>query len=370
MRIENGLVFDAARGFVPGTVAFAQGRLCREQAGGPVLDAAGCYVLPGFVDIHIHGAAGADFCDGTPDALARISRTLAQNGVTSFLGTGMAYDEATLTRLFANAAAFAAPENGAVMRGIHMEGPFFAAQKRGAHEEKYLCDPNVAMFDRLWQASGQSIRMLDLAPELSGAEALIRAAAGRCTVSLAHTTADYDTAVRAFAAGATHATHLFNAMPPFGHREPGVVGAAFDRARYVELISDGIHLHPAMVRAVFALFGADRVCLISDAMRAAAMPDGDYSLGGQAVRVTGGKATLADGTIAGSATLLSDGVRRAVSFGVPLADAVLAATANPAKAAGLFDEVGSLTPGKRADVIVLDKDLHLRAVFAAGRRVV
>ena len=189
-------------------------------------------------------------------------------------------------------------------------------------------------------------------------------------VSVAHTTADYDTAMEAFRCGARQVTHLYNAMPGFTHRAPGVVGAALDSPwSRVELISDGIHVHPAVVRATFKMFGADRVVLISDTMRAAGMSDGEYDLGGQNVIVKGPLATLADGTIAGSATDLMACMKRAVSFGIPLADAVRAAAVNPAQAIGIFDRVGSLEPGKRANVVVLDADLNVKDVFFKGRKV-
>ena len=227
-------------------------------------------------------------------------------------------------------------------------------------------DPEIEMFDRLYELSGGAIKLIDVAPELPGAVPFIERASKKCVVSIAHTTANYDQAKAAFAAGASHVTHLFNAMPPFNHRDPGVVGAASDDAAHVEMISDGIHLHPAVVRSVFRWFGAERVCLISDSMRAAGMPNGVYSLGGQTVYMTDGKATLEDGTIAGSATCLAECFRRAVSFGVPLDAALRAATINPAQAVGLFDELGSITAGKRADVLVLDETLHPEKIFIGG----
>ena len=256
-----------------------------------------------------------------------------------------------------------------MLRGVNMEGPFFNKSKKGAQAEKYIVDPDFDMFKRLYDLTGGNIRLVDVAPELPGAVEFIRKASQLCTVSIAHTSATYDEAKEAFANGATHTTHLFNAMPAFTHRAPGVVGAASDYAAHVEMISDGIHLHPAVVRAVFSLFGADRVCLISDSMRAAGMPNGEYSLGGQKVFMTDGKATLEDGTIAGSATCLPECFRRAVSFGVPVETALKAATINPAKAVGLFDEVGSVTAGKRADVLVMDKGtLQPEVIFIGGKR--
>ena len=187
----------------------------------------------------------------------------------------------------------------------------------------------------------------------------IRQASQLCTVSLAHTTADYDTAMNAFENGAKHVTHLFNGMPPFHHRRPGVVGAAADTGVFVELISDGHHIHPSMVRSVFRLFGDDKVCLISDAMRACGMPEGRYDLGGQVVTVNYGAARIDSGSLAGSVTVLTDCFRKAVQFGVPLECALKAATINPATSAGLDHLLGSLAVGKRADILILNKDLSL-----------
>lgn len=374
MILKKGHVFTDLGRFMQADVQLEGDRIVKLAPAGTLegdeaIDAAGKYVVPGFVDIHMHGAAGADFCDGAAEDIATISRYEGSVGVTSFLGTTMAFDEPILTGIFQAAnSRFGKEGEGAVLRGVNMEGPFFNKAKKGAQAEKYIVDPDFDMFQRLYDLTGGQIRLVDIAPELPGALEFIEKASKMCTVSLAHTCANYDQAKAAYAAGATHATHLFNAMPAFTHREPGVVGAAADDAAHVEMISDGIHLHPAVVRAVFSLFGADRVCLISDSMRAAGMPNGVYSLGGQTVYMTDGKATLEDGTIAGSATCLPECFRRAVKFGVPLEAALKAATINPAKAAGLFDEVGSITVGKRADVLVLDKDLQPEHIFIGGKK--
>ena len=296
-----------------------------------------------------------------------MSSYLGSEGITSFCGTTMAFDEPILQSIFETARPYINKETGgAVLRGINMEGPFFNKAKKGAQAEKYIVTPDQGMFDRLYEVSGQSIKLVDIAPEVEGSYDFIRHASKKCVVSIAHTCANYDQAKEAFAAGASHVTHLFNAMPAFGHRDPGVVGAASDDAAHVEMISDGIHLHPAVVRSVFKWFGDDRVCLIRDAMRAVGMPNGVYSLGGQTVYMTDGKATLESGVIAGSATSLAECFRRAVSFDVPLESALKAATINPAKAVGLFDEVGSITEGKRADVLVLDETLHPEHIFIGG----
>lgn len=377
MILQNGSVFTALGRFMPADVRIEGGRIAEvapagSLAGGEVLDAAGKYVTPGFVDIHIHGAAGEDFCDsvdGDAKHVKAMQKYLGSQGVTSFLGTTMAFSEEILSGIFNTIRPLLGAEGeGAVLRGVNMEGPFFNKSKKGAQAEKYIIDPDWEMFQRLFEASGRSIRLLDVAPELPGAVEFIQKASKLCTVSIAHTTATYEQAKEAFAHGATHTTHLFNAMPAFTHRAPGVVGAAADDAAHVEMICDGIHLHPAVVRAVFALFGAERVCLISDSMRACGMPNGVYTLGGQTVYMTDGRATLEDGTIAGSATCLAECFRRAVKFGVPLESALRAATINPAKAAGLFDELGSVTAGKRADLLVLGRGLVPEAIFIGGVR--
>ena len=376
MIIKNGQVFNSNGRFIPADVELAGDRIVKVAPAGTLhgdeeLDAAGKYVTPGFVDIHIHGAAGSDFCDGMDGSdkyVRAMQKYLGSQGVTSFLGTTMAFSEEILDRIFDTARPIFGQEGyGAVLRGVNMEGPFFNKAKKGAQAEEYIIDPDWEMFQRLWERSGHNIRLVDVAPELPGALEFAQKASKLCTVSIAHTCATYEKATAAFANGFTHTTHLFNAMPAFTHRAPGVVGAASDFAEHIEMICDGIHLNPSVVRAVFNMFGPDRVCIISDAMQACGMPNGEYSLGGQKVFMTDGLATLADGTIAGSATCQAEGFRRAVKFGVPLESALKAATINPAKAAGLYDEVGSIAVGKRADVLVLGADLHPEHIFIGGK---
>lgn len=376
MIIKNGQVFNSNGRFIPADVELAGDRIVKVAPAGTLhgdeeLDAAGKYVTPGFVDIHIHGAAGSDFCDGMDGSdkyVRAMQKYLGSQGVTSFLGTTMAFSEEILDRIFDTARPIFGQEGyGAVLRGVNMEGPFFNKAKKGAQAEEYIIDPDWEMFRRLWERSGHNIRLVDVAPELPGALEFAQKASKLCTVSIAHTCATYEEATAAFANGFTHTTHLFNAMPAFTHRAPGVVGAASDFAEHIEMICDGIHLNPSVVRAVFNMFGPDRVCIISDAMQACGMPNGEYSLGGQKVFMTDGLATLADGTIAGSATCQAEGFRRAVKFGVPLESALKAATINPAKAAGLYDEVGSIAVGKRADVLVLGADLHPEHIFIGGK---
>lgn len=373
MLITNGTLFCDDGVFRTMDLEMQDGRITRVGGGGQcggqeILDAADCYVVPGFVDIHIHGAMGADFSDGEAASIQTMARFLLSRGVTSFLGTSMALPEERLTRIYRTARPLVGrPVPGlAALRGINMEGPFFNMEKRGAQNPEYIIPPDLDLFLRLHEESGGNIRTVAVAPETAGGMDFVKRASGVCSVSLAHSCADYDTASRAFAAGAGHVTHVFNGMPPFHHRDPGIVGAAVGTGAYVELICDGVHVHPAVVRSVFRLFGEDRVCLISDAMRACGMPEGRYDLGGQAVTVANGCATIDTGSLAGSITVLTDCFRRAVQFGVPMEAALKAATVNPARSVGLDGEIGTLTPGKRADALLLRQDLSLRGVIFGG----
>ncbi len=369
MKIIGARVFEARGSFVARDLYIDEGLISARDCGGEVLDASGCYAIPGLTDVHFHGCKGYDFSDGDAEGMEAIAQYQLSRGVTQICPAGMTLEEDQLRKVSEMAAAHrAAGKRGADLCGIHMEGPFLSLAKKGAQNAAYLHAPDVEMFHRLNEASGGLVKLLSIAPEEPGALEFIRAVSNEVMISIAHTTADYDTTMAALAAGAGHVTHLFNAMPAFTHRAPGVVGAAFDTPDCrVELITDGIHIHPAMVRATFKLFGADRVVLVSDTMRAAGMPDGEYTLGGQAVTKRGNTATLADGTLAGSVTDLMDCMRTAVSFGIPLADAVRAAAVNPARAIGIYSRYGSLDTGKQANVVLLDKELNLKAVIFKGK---
>jgi len=372
MIIRNGLVFGADCEFTKADLAFENGIITNIAPAGSLtgdgFDAADAYVLPGFVDIHTHGCANSDFCDADPAGLEKMLAYYGSQGVTSVIPAVMSYSEDVLTGIIHVAVPYFGKKGyGAVLRGVNMEGPFINPDRRGAHNPDNIIAPDIAMFDRLFEASEGNIRLLDLAPELPGCLELICHAAKHCTISIAHTSADYKTAAAAFDAGASHLTHMFNAMPPFTHRAPGVIGAAFDHAAYVEIISDGVHLHPSVIRAVFSMFGASRICLVSDSVRAAGMPDGSYELNGQTIVVKNGRSNLANGgAIAGSVVSLPDCVRNAVKFGIPLKDAVRAASLNPTRAVSIDSITGSLEPGKKADIMIWDADLVAIAVFAGG----
>ena len=375
MIIRNGVLFTQDNTLKQADLLLEGGRIVQiAPAGsleGEAIDARGNYVLPGFVDIHTHACVNSDFCDADADGIARMLAYYGKEGITSVVPATMSFDEPILADVLKTILPFFEREGtGAVLRGINMEGPFFNRVKKGAQNDQYIMDPSIEMFDNLFGLCDGRIRLVSVAPELPGGMEFIRAASKHCTVSVAHTEADYEIAMAAFEAGASHVTHLFNAMSPFLHRAPGVVGAAFDKAEHVEVISDGFHLHPSVVRSAFAWFGAGRICLVSDSMRGTGMPDGaDYSLGGLRVIMKEGKATLEDGTIAGSTTNLAECCRRAIGFGVPIEQALRAATENPARAAGIFGEVGSLMPGKRADLVFWDKEFNTRAVFFGGEMI-
>lgn len=358
---------------VQGDIEIEDGKILRVGKDMPrkeedlAVDCAGSYtVVPGFVDVHIHGCAGADTCDATREALEAMAAFLLAHGVTSFCPTTM-----TTSRETIQAALLAAKdmmdhpmEGGARVVGVNMEGPFIAKERKGAQKEEDILPPDFPLFQRFYEESGGIVRLVDVAPEQPGGLDFVEKASQLCTVSIAHTTADYDQAKAAFDNGVTHATHLFNAMSGLHHRKPGVVGAVFDDSRVRgELICDGFHIHPAVLRAAFRLLG-DRALIVSDSMRANGMPEGEaFDLGGQMVTVHQGKALLPDGTIAGSVTNLHQEIKNLVSFGVPFEQAVKAATLLPARAIGLDGEIGSIAPGKRADLVVLDENLDIAAVY-------
>lgn len=368
MKIYNAKVFLNGA-FVDGGAEFDETIIAvgPEVAGG--LDAAGCYLIPGLVDIHTHAAVGEDASDGSAEGMMKMSRYYAAGGVTSWCPTTMTLKEPELTLAMHAIRGFVRPADGAKVAGINLEGPFLSLKKCGAQNPDNLHVADAAMFHRLNEASGGLVRLVTVAPEEPGAVEFIREISRTCTVSVGHTTADYATAMAAYEAGASHTTHLFNAMPPLAHRAPGVIGAAFDADATVELITDGLHIDPAVIRMTHQLFG-ERLTLISDSLRCAGMPDGEYELGGQPITMRGGKATLTGtDTLAGSSIHLMDGLRRTVSFGVPLESAVTAASLTPAKAIGREGEIGALAPGKRADLVLMDPELNVRAVFVDGKRV-
>lgn len=373
MLYKNAYIFTDQGKFVHGSFRTENGRFTQCYSYVPDeegIDLQNAWVIPGLVDIHTHGNSGADFSDGDYDGLMTMASWLAVHGITSFVPASMTLPYDMLETAFAAAAAFhnAAPAGCARLMGIHMEGPFFSHSKKGAQNAQYLKAPDFEAFQRLYDVSQKLIRIVDVAAELPGAEAFTRKASRLCTVSVAHTAADYTQAKAVFAAGASQLTHLFNAMPGLHHRAPGPIGAASEDERVVaELICDGIHVHESAVRMAYKLFPG-RICLISDALRCCGMPDGEYTLGGQNVKKKDGIARLPDGTIAGASTDLFACMRNAISFGIPKEEAILSATAIPARQIGRTD-IGVIAPGKRADFVVCTERLEILAVYLGGDRI-
>lgn len=374
MLLKNGTVYNDVFEPVKAAVAVEGERIAAVgdvNGSGTCYDLTGMTVLPGFIDVHIHGCAGQDTSDATPEALEAMSASLVKKGVTSFCPTSMTLPYETLLDIFRNVQANMGKVSGAYMHGINMEGPYIAMSKKGAQNGDYVRNPDKEEFRRLYDGCGGCIRLVDIAPECEGAEAFIKEVQPYCPVSTAHTAADYDQAVQAIEWGVRHTTHLYNAMSGLTHRAPGVVGAVFDMAqRYgvrAELICDGFHIQPAALRVAFRQLGEDNSIIISDSMRAADYRDGDYDLGGQAVYVRDGKALLADGTIAASTSNVYEEFKNVVSYGVPFKQAVKSATINPARAVRVDRETGSIAAGKYADLLVLDDSLAIKLVIVKGQ---
>ncbi|MCR5093459.1 MAG: N-acetylglucosamine-6-phosphate deacetylase [Lachnospiraceae bacterium] len=375
MILKNARIFLAGKGFVPGGLCIEQDRIAElfidREMPKEGEDLQGDLILPGLIDMHIHGCLGQDCSDADAAGLDKIASFLAGRGITSFAPTTMTLPHEELLKALSviAEAAVSLPPGRARIAGIHMEGPYLSVEKKGAHKEAYLRLPDEVEFSVLQKAAGGRIRIIDVAPELPGAEEFIRKVSKDTAVSIAHTCAGHATASAAFSAGARHVTHLFNAMPPMLHREPGVIGAAAERMDVTaELICDGFHVHPAAVRAAFHLF-PHRICMISDAIRCMGMPDGGYVCGGQEVILKDGEARLGDGTIAGSVTDLYEAMCRAIRFGVPAEEAVEAASITPAAVLGIAGQTGSIEEGKLADLIVCDQDYHRKRVILGGREV-
>ncbi len=336
-----------------------------------VIDVSGHWLLPGFVDLHNHGGGGASFTSGTVEEVLKGIHTHRLHGTTTLVASTVTGDMDFLAQRAGMLAELA--EQGDIA-GIHFEGPFISPCRKGAHSEKLLRDPDPAEVRKLIDAARGRATMVTLATELPGGVDSVRLLAEHGVIAaIGHTDATYEQTVEAIEAGATVATHLFNAMPALGHRAPGPIAALLEDERItVELINDGTHLHPAALQLAFHRAGASRVAFITDAMDAAGFGDGRYMLGPLEVEVSKGVARLVEGgSIAGSTLTLDRAFRRAVTVdGLSVEDAVTALSANPARLLGSYDTIGSLEPGKDADLVLLDADFALKGVMRRGEWVV
>lgn len=372
MRITGARVFTAEGTFEQRDVVMVDGRFAKTDDGGEALDASGLMAIPGLVDVHFHGCMGQDFCNGNEEAIRTMATYEASQGVLAICPATMTYPEEKLNGIADAAAAWVAAgahEGCADLVGINMEGPFISPNKVGAQNPDYVQAPDAAMFRRVQERSGGLFKLVTLAPEVPGALEFVDELADEVAISVGHTCATYDEAAAAFAHGAREVTHLWNAQPPLHHRDPAVIGAAadYDHVR-VELICDGVHIHPAAIRLTFKLF-AGRVVMIADSMEATGLTDGEYELGGQKVFVKGNLATLASGTIAGSATNLFDCLRYAVlKAKVPLEEALVASSLTPARAIGVDADYGSIEIGKVANLVLVDDELNIHGIYLRGER--
>lgn len=369
--IVGGEVF-AHEGFGPRDILVDRERISDAvvSADGIELDAHGCYVIPGLVDIHFHGSAGADVSDGDLAGLHAMGAYEASRGICAMCPATMTLSSQQLLSAAQAARDYVAADDEAALVGINMEGPYISPSKVGAQNPEHVRNPSVAEFEELQCASGGLFKLVDIAPEEEGADAFIETLKDEVRISLAHTCADYDTAKHAFDMGAKHITHLYNAMNPMHHRTPGPIPAAAESDSVTaEIIADGIHIHPSMVRLAFRLFGDDRMVLVSDTLRAAGLEDGVYDLGGQDVTVKGYEARIDNGALAGSVSDLMRCLYVAVKeMGIPLLSATKAASANPARAIGVDADYGSLEAGCLANAVLLDKDtLAVEHIVLRGR---
>lgn len=374
--ISNCRLYDSVQANADGWVLVEDGTIEQLGRGQTVpqadseLDAGGRLLAPGFIDVHIQGAGGADVLDATPEALATIAKTCARCGVTSYLATTVYKPDQDNRHLEVVSECIGHDLGGARLRGTHLEGPFISPKKRGMIQPNCLTNPSPSALDAILSKTGDSLAMMTAAPELSGGLDLVRALVDRGVVaSLGHTSATYEETLGGFDAGINHVTHLFNAMPSLHHRDPGPLGAIFERPDVtVQVIADGVHLHPSVVRLVFAAVGPGRFVTITDGMQALGLPDGHYTYNDIPYEARDGAARYKDGTLIGTAVGLNRILARLVQFtGCSTATAIRTVTENAAAVLGLDGRTGSIKVGYDADLVLLEEDLSVHTTIVAGR---
>lgn len=372
MIIKNGMLLNDSFKFESKDISFDSKITSIDNRidGDIVYDATDCYVIPGLVDTHMHGAVSETFLDFNENTAEKISAFEGKNGTTSLVPAISAATEDKMLAAVKNIVSSAKQDAaGAKLMGVHLEGPFFALKYKGAHLPKNIRTPDENEFDRLYDAGEGMVKIITMAPELENGLSVVKHIAQKgVTVSVGHSNATYDEAMAAFEAGATQTTHTFNAMSPLNHRNPGVAGSGMINNNVCcELICDFFHVHPDVVKLLISIKGTDKVTMITDSEVGTGLPDGDYTVNGRILSVKEQKTYTEDGTIAGGTSVLLDGVKNLVSVGIGLEDAVKMASKNPAVAAKIYDRVGSLTVGKDADILILDKNLNLKQVFINGK---
>jgi len=376
--IENGMVITPSKTIENGVVVFEDGKITavgqknrvEVPRSAKVIDASGKIVAPGFIDIHVHGGEGRDVMDASYEAIKDMAKFLVSHGTTSFVPTTISAPRSDLLRAVrAVKTAMEKGTDGAEILGAHLEGPYINLEKRGAHDAKYVRLPSIDEFEEIWEASNNAVKIVTLAPELDGSKMLIQKLRELGIVaSIGHSNATYTQAVDAMKRGVRHATHMFNRMSGFDPREPGVVGAVLVHDELTaELICDGIHVHPAAIDLLIQVKGPERVVLVTDAIRASGMPDGEYALGKQQIIVEDRVSRLESGDLAGSTLTMDRVVRNIIRLvGTPLQTAVKMATINPAVVVNVDENKGSLEPGKDADIVIIDDKINVHLTIVKG----